>query len=63
MSKHSLPVPSMGALAPAAARQALAKLAPRLLLKNAVIFATAVAALMVSVLPLMLTPCPVGLTA
>ncbi|AZY95731.1 K(+)-transporting ATPase subunit B (plasmid) [Paracoccus sp. Arc7-R13] len=52
MSKHSLPVPSMGALAPAAARQALAKLAPRLLLKNPVIFATAVAALMVSVLGL-----------
>ncbi len=52
MSKQSLPVPSMTALAPAAARQALAKLAPRLLLKNPVIFATAVVAGMVTVLGL-----------
>ncbi|TJZ89528.1 potassium-transporting ATPase subunit KdpB [Paracoccus gahaiensis] len=52
MSKQSLPVPSMTALAPAAARQALAKLAPRLLLKNPVIFATAVVAAMVTLLGL-----------
>ncbi|CAM3373909.1 potassium-transporting ATPase subunit KdpB [Paracoccus nototheniae] len=52
MSKQSLPVPSMTALAPAAARQALTKLAPRALLRNPVIFATAVVAGMVTVLGL-----------
>ncbi|TGN68213.1 potassium-transporting ATPase subunit KdpB [Paracoccus liaowanqingii] len=52
MSKQSLPVPAMTALAPAAARQALAKLAPRALLRNPVIFATAVVAAMVTLLGL-----------
>ncbi|MGR3450153.1 MAG: potassium-transporting ATPase subunit KdpB [Paracoccus sp. (in: a-proteobacteria)] len=52
MSKTTLPLPSMTALAPAAARQALAKLAPRTLIRNPVIFATAVVALMVTLMGL-----------
>lgn len=52
MSKHALPVPNLTSLAPAAGRQALAKLNPRLLVKNPVIFATAVVAGLVTVLGL-----------
>ena len=52
MSKHSLPVPSLAGLAPQAGRQALAKLNPRALVKNPVIFATAVVAALVTVLGL-----------
>lgn len=52
MSRTTLPLPSMTALAPAAARQALAKLAPRTLIRNPVIFATAVVALMVTLMGL-----------
>lgn len=52
MSKSTLPLPSMTALAPTAARQALVKLAPRTLIRNPVIFATAVVALMVTLMGL-----------
>ncbi len=52
MSKHSLPVPSLFGLAPLAGRQALAKLTPRALLRNPVIFATAVVAALVTLLGL-----------
>ena len=52
MSKETLPVPTLASLAPAASRQALAKLDPRALLRNPVIFATAIVAVMVTVLGL-----------
>ena len=52
MSKETLPVPTIASLAPAAGRQALAKLDPRALLRNPVIFATAIVAMLVTVLGL-----------
>ncbi|MGP9804381.1 potassium-transporting ATPase subunit KdpB [Paracoccus sp. NSM] len=52
MSKETLPVPTLKSLAPAATRQSLAKLDPRALLRNPVIFATAIVAVMVTVLGL-----------
>ena len=52
MSKETLPVPTIASLAPAAGRQALAKLDPRALLRNPVIFATAIVAVLVTVLGL-----------
>ncbi len=52
MSKPTLPMPSLAGLAQQAGAQALAKLDPRALVKNPVIFATAVVALLVTVLGL-----------
>jgi len=52
MTKHTLTVPSLANLAPAASRQAFAKLNPRALVRNPVIFTTAVVALLVTVLGL-----------
>ena len=65
MSKHSLPVPSLAGLAPHAGRQALAKLNPRALVKNPVIFATAVVAALVTALGLrdLVTGAPDAATA
>lgn len=52
MSKETLPVPSLAGLAPQAGAQALAKLNPRALVRNPVIFATAIVAALVTVLGL-----------